>query len=188
MGKILSFFLGGLGRQVKRFHRRRDGVAAIEFALVGPIYLTLLLAMVEAGFLLIRTALLDDATSQAAKFIYIGEAGSGEVEPEEIVTFVCDKVGAFVGECEENISLEATPVSNFTDLPDTDAQCQDNASEEDFEVPLFNTGSANSIMFLRICVTTDIIMPGLGFGLQMTQTDTGRYQLISSTAFVNEPF
>lgn len=167
--------------------RRQEGAAALEFAMVGPLMIALLMSMIETGLLYTRIALLDDATSRAAKMVYVGSASGGEVDQEDIEDFICDAVGVFVTDCATNITVELSPITDFDDFPDTDVQCR----HTDIEVePLvgFNPGGGNTIVFMRVCTMTNVVTPGLGIGLQMSKDDENRVRIVSSVAFMNEPF
>lgn len=172
-----------------RFIRDRKGVAALEFALIGPIHLALLLAMLETGFIMMKIALLDLGVATAAKQIYIGAATSGTVSQADIKNFVCTHVEALQSDCADNLIVELTEVSAFGEVPDTAAVCQEAGAAVDIEPTVsFNPGLGSSVMYMRICLTTDVIFPGIGSGLSMTKTDNGKYEFVSTTAFMNEPF
>ena len=42
-------------------------------------------------------------------------------------------------------------------------------------------------MFVRACMITDPIFPGLGINLGLRKDKSGSYQLVTYTAFMNEP-
>ena len=46
---------------IKRFARDNRGVAAVEFALIAPIFLALILSLFETGWLMTKIALADNA-------------------------------------------------------------------------------------------------------------------------------
>lgn len=171
----------------RRFGCNQRGTAAIEFALLGPLHLALILSMMEAGLLFAKIALLDHAMGRASKFIYTGAAAGGTVTSADIEEFICDYVGIFMGECTGNITVELTPISDFNAPPDAAAVCRD--TDVDLEPTVaFSGGAPNAIMYMRTCITTDVITPGLGLGLALTKTDGNKYQLVSAMAFANEPF
>ena len=172
-----------------RFSRDRSGVTAIEFALIGPIHIALLLSMMETGLILTKVALLDLGVSQASKSIYIGAATNGSVSRDDIKRSVCDYVDRVQPDCFSNLIIELTEISDFDEPPSPDVQCQEVGSDEDIEPTVtYNPGSTSSVVYLRVCLTTNIVFPGIGAGLHMTKTDTGKYEIVTATAFMNEPF
>ncbi|WP_306150603.1 MULTISPECIES: TadE/TadG family type IV pilus assembly protein [unclassified Roseibium] len=175
----------------RRFWTKRDGATAIEFALIGMPFFLLFLSCFEMGLLFIRMTMLDHAVNTTSKTVYIGAITQGladnTVSREDFEEDICEIVGLVVPDCVNNLTIELIEISSLIDLPDTDAVCVD-ASSDFRPVVTFNPGSANSIVFMRACLTTDIYTPGLGFGLALSKTVNNRYEMVSSMAFMNEPF
>jgi len=184
--------------------RDRSGVTAVEFAIVGPIFLALIFATFEAGLLFLRIALLDWAVSDLTKQIYIGaitrDTGAGD-SVDDLEQFVCERVGLVVPTCIDDITIELTALPNLTSNPPTDPVCA-NSQEALKPAVSFQTGIPNQAMFVRVCVTTDLVAPimlelagskaaGQKIGFDLTQTnangEAGRFQIVSSTVFMNEP-
>lgn len=165
------------------FLKNARGAAAIEFAFVGPIFFVLLFSMVETGWLMVRSSALDNAVSQTARLIYTGKAPSKSA----VETAICDQVTVFRN-CSANVNVETIVIDNFWDVPESQADCRDAADEEYQPVTRYATGGSTDIVLMRVCLTTDVIIPGLGVGLALPKTDTGRIQMISSLAFMNEPY
>ena len=172
-----------------RFARDRRGVAAIEFALIGPLHIALLLSMMETGLIFTKVSLLDLGISEASKSIYIGAATNGVVTRDDIKRTVCKYVDNVQSDCFSNLIVELTEISDFDDPPSSDVQCQEVGSDEDIEPTVtYNPGSTSSVVYLRVCLTTEVMFPGIGAGLHMHKTDTGKFEIVTATAFMNEPF
>ena len=170
-----------------RLKRCDNGTAAVEFAMIIPVYLALVLSILEIGWISTKMAMLDYATSNAAKFIYIGAASTGSPTKDQIEQYICDKAIVF-GNCKDNILIEATTISDFNSFPNTNAQCKDSANPHIKPTVSYNTGGSSEIVYMRICVSTDLFTPYLGYGLALPKTAQGRYQIVAAVAFVNEPF
>lgn len=172
-------------RPVKRLSREQSGATAVEFAMVGPLFFALIFSMLETGIMISRVSLLDNAMANAAKLVYTGQAP----EQEDIQEEICGKAFMF-NNCEENVHVELTVIDDDWNAPDTDAECRDSEVEDEELQPAtrYSTGNTSEIIFMRVCVTTDIVTPGIGVGLSLPKTDTGRFQIVSSMTFMNEPF
>lgn len=172
-----------------RFSRDRSGVTAIEFALLGPLHIALLLSMMETGLILTKVSLLDLGISQAAKSVYIGAATRKEVGVDDIKRSVCEYVSLVQSDCFSNLIVELTEISDFDDPPSTEAECQEVGADEDLQ-PLvtYEPGGSSSVVYLRVCLTTSVIFPGIGVGEHMHKTSTGKFEIVTATAFMNEPF
>ena len=176
-------------RQGKRFFRSLSGTAAIEFAMIAPVFFGLVFSAFEIGFLFVRVAMLDHAVAAVSKSVYIGSVTHGAVTSDDLKTSVCDYMSAVVPGCASEVTVELSQINSLSDLPATGAVCRDSTTDINPSTS-FNPGAANSIVFLRVCVTVDLLTPGLpySFGNNLTKTDSGRYEVVSSMAFMNEPF
>lgn len=163
--------------------KNQTGTAAVEFALIGPIFFALLFSMIETGWLMTRMVMLDQAVAESSRLIYTGKAPTKEA----LETAICEEALVF-SDCINNIHVEATTITDFGSLPDHAADCVDTKDSAYNPSTTYSSGSGSEIVFLRVCVTTDILIPGIGIGLSMPKTSTGRYQMVTSTAFMNEPF
>ena len=171
-----------------RFWACRRGVTAVEFALVAPIFFATIFALFEAGLLMIKISLLENAVDQAGRKIYTGAAISdATVTVDSLKASICDRT-VLIQECLSNITLEATTLTSLGDLPATGATCQDSMSGAVSPLVDYNPGSGSEVSFVRVCVTTGILTPFLGLGLALPKNAQGRYEIISSLTFVNEPF
>lgn len=177
------------GSLLSRFRRSRRGSAGIEFAIIGPVHIALMLGMIETGMILAKTTLLDLGVSAATKYVYVGAAASGTVTRADIKNEVCKFVSKLQPDCYENLIVELTEITDFGDTPENAVQCQEAGADDDIEPTVtFRPGGSSDIMYMRICLTTNIMFPGVGAGLALTKTTEGNYEIVSSTAFVNEPF
>lgn len=168
---------------LKRWNRRQDGATAVEFAIIAPVFFALIFSMVETGWIMTKASMLDHAVGKSARLIYTGQApDQGTLEQ-----LICDEAYVF-SNCRENIVVELVTVDDFTSIPDTAATCTDASTATIAPVTTYTSGAGGEIVFMRVCITTDVMVPGLGLGMQMAQTDSGRFQMVSSMAFMNEPF
>ncbi|MEO1100357.1 MAG: TadE/TadG family type IV pilus assembly protein [Pseudomonadota bacterium] len=168
---------------LKPFWRSERGATAVEFAMVGPVFFAILFSMIETGWMMAKTAVLDEAVAVISRQIYTGQAPTKAA----IEAAICEKAFVF-HDCVNNINVEITPISAFSAPPTTDVECLDSADTSFTPAVNYATGSESQTMFMRVCITTDVLTPGLGVGLALGKTSTGRFQLVSSTAFQNEPF
>ena len=143
--------------------------------------------MVEAGFLFTKIALVDNAVAAVSKEIYVGTASANGITYEELEQKICENIILSGDNCTDNLMLELTEVVSLADLPDTDAECE--YSDIDITPAVsYNPGGSSSLVFMRVCFVTNILTPGIGLGFHLPKTDDDKFSIISSTAFVNEPF
>ena len=178
-------------RLLAALSRDKRGVTSVEFALLAPVFFAMLFSLFEVGILLTRMAMVDHAVNVVSKQVYTGVVTkgveTGTLSQSDLEAAVCDVTGMVIPDCASEITVELTEITSLSELPTSDATCEDASLDLDPAVN-FNPGVANSVVFMRVCLTVDLITPGLGFGLNLAKTSTDRYELISSAAFLNEPF
>ena len=165
-----------------RFRRNRDGVAAIEFAMVAPLVFALLFSTIEAGWIMTQSMMLDTAVNRASRKIQIGGTATTY---EQFRKAVCDGAVVLVN-CEKNLTLELTPIDKSADFPTTTAPCYDRKLDAT-PITAYNVGNGSQIIYGRACVVVDPLTPGLGFALSMPRDASGGMRLTARFAFVNEP-
>lgn len=170
-----------------RLVRDESGVSAIEFGILAPIFLTLFFAVFEIGFLFTKMGVMDYAMQKAAKKVYIGQASSGTVTHADLEQTICDHI-FFAGQnCTSNLNLELIEISDLSDVPSAAVECQDQVLDINPTVK-YNPGTANTTVFMRACMMTDVLTPGVGYGMNLPLAASGKFALVTSTAFKNEPF
>lgn len=61
-------------RRLHRLLAQSQGTASIEFALIGPVFISLLLGIVVAGLLMLSRAAIQTAAAQTARCVALGSA------------------------------------------------------------------------------------------------------------------
>jgi len=174
--------------RLRRFAGARKGAAAVEFALVAFPFFVLVMSVVEVGMLFLKFALVDNAVSDAARMIRTGQVQGQDFDQNDFIDLVCAGLDTLV-RCEGNVTAEVRTITSFNDVPTDTATCRDGGEEPDeIPDPVFNPGGTGDVIFARVCLTTRIYTPGLGFGAALQRGDRGRYSIVSSLVFRNEPF
>ncbi|MEX5726868.1 Flp pilus assembly protein TadG [Rhodovulum iodosum] len=167
-----------------RWFGRDDGNATIEFVILFPVFITLMLSCFESALLMTRQVMLERALDMAVRGLRLGRWPN--IEHDEFKQIVCDRAG-IIPQCNEVLMVELRAIPKTTwDLPSPAATCV-NRDEPIQPMTSFLQGPENELMLVRACVKADPFFPGTGLGLQLSQTDDGGYALISTSTFVNEP-
>ena len=175
-------------RILRKLRKDKGGVAAIEFAMLFPIFLALSFFILESSWYFTRVIMFDNSVRQLTKDIYINSVGTSGLTATDLEKQICDNFFLSGPDCETNLVLELTEVVGLTTLPTDEAECISFDADNQVVRPVvgFNVGIETSTIFLRACYSTEFFFPGLGFALRVATTDN-RHNIISSTAFVNEP-
>ena len=108
------------GRCLRRFARRQDGAAAVEFAFIAVPFLALLFAILETALVFFAGQTLEAAVSDSARLVMTGQAQTGVSPTTGTVGFnktdfknaVCDRVyGLF--DCQSKLYVDVRSYSDF---------------------------------------------------------------------------
>jgi hypothetical protein len=167
----------------RRWCRREDGTATIEFVILFPVFMVLFLSAFEIGLYMVRQVMLDRATDIAVRSLRLGQWD--DPTHEKIKDYICE-LSMILPDCDENLRLNLSPVSetSWTYSPGSEI-CVDKT--EEINEPTFLPGIQHEMMMMHVCALQRPLFPTTGLGLQMPRQDNDHYALISLTAFVNEP-
>jgi len=90
-------------RIIQRFHKKEEGQALVEFALVLPILLILLLGIFEFGNIFFSYLVIQNASRDAARY---GTVAATDLEMEQVIMRKTDVLK------EDNITVTITPVES----------------------------------------------------------------------------
>ena len=120
--------------------RCEDGSAAVEFALVIPAFLALVMSIMELGMIFLQMTVVDGAVAETSRLIRTGQAAS--LTQDELIDSFCGSVSGFVS-CGSNVTAEVRVIDTFSDIPTAGATCRD-GDETPEEQPDVNFDSAAS--------------------------------------------
>jgi Flp pilus assembly protein TadG len=169
---------------MKRFRSDSSGSAVVEFALVGPIFFGLLFSVLEIGWVMAKTMMLEMAMEQTVRELRIGRPQG--YTHNDVKTLICNRSYVFRSSCTDNIIVELIPVAMGAALPADNARCIDRGVKTK-PVVRFDPGKRSEMVFIRACATTALMTPGLGLGLQLDWNGDKGYYITTQTAFLNEP-
>jgi Flp pilus assembly protein TadG len=166
-------------RRIADYIRRQDGVAAIEFAMVGPPFIALLLAIFETGIAFFAQQILQTAAIQASRTIMTGQVQTTGITAAAFQQNVCDAAGKLFN-CNKvmvNVQTQASfgaalpsPISNGKAVTGTN----------------FKPGVAGDIVIVQVYYEWPIITGPLNFTL--ANLADGNDLLVATTAFRNEHY
>jgi hypothetical protein len=168
-----------------RFRRDERGTASLEFVLVAPFFLGIMIFSIELGFVTMRATFLERGLDMAVREVRLGTGTAPQ--HDDIKQIICDNT-IIINDCASNLQLEMRPadIRNFTALDQT-ADCTDQA-EPAKPVREFVPGQQNELMLLRACLKYNPLFPASVLGSQLINNDSsGQAALIATTAFVQEP-
>jgi Flp pilus assembly pilin Flp len=76
----------------RRFRRNGRGSAAVELALVAPVFFALLFAIIETGVMFFASQQLETITQESARMILTGQAQTASYTQAQFQNYVCSQI------------------------------------------------------------------------------------------------
>jgi Flp pilus assembly protein TadG len=169
-------------KTLRRFRRNRRGSAAVEFALVAPVFFALLFAIIETAIVFFAGQVLETVTQDSARMILTGQAQTTGYSQSDFKTYVCGKI-IVLFDCVTGISIDVQSYSAFSSVSIADPI----DGGKNFVAPNnYNPGGPGDIVVVRLFYQWPLIVTGLGYNIANL---TGSKRLLTATAaFRNEPY
>ena len=182
-----------VAKVLRRFRRNRRGSAAVEFALVAPLFFGLLFAIIETGMVFFATEVLETVTQDSARVIQTGQAmmpggvsatQTGPLTAAQFQQYVCTQIPALFS-CDkiyidvESFSPSQAWPASFSNQIDSNGNFVTGNLQ-------YNTGGPCDVVIVRLFYQWPLFVTGLGFDL--SNLSGGKRLLWSSAAFRNEPY
>jgi Flp pilus assembly protein TadG len=178
--------IGGAARRTVAALRDRKGSTAVEFALVAPPFIALMLSTFEVGWFYFAASQVDAATIATARLVRTGQVQEAGFDKQDFFNAVCPTVQVF-GDCDETLTVEVTVFNSFAELAADNAPvvCSNDALADIADLS-YTPGTDNSIVRLRVCLLYKTLNPTIG--VNVSETADGKRRVFGSYIFQNEPF
>jgi Flp pilus assembly protein TadG len=165
-------------RAMRRFTRKEDGAAAIEFGMVAAPFLALFFAIFETIFVMYGSMALENAVADSSRLIMTGQAQTQGMGQSAFKEAVCTRVyGLF--DCQNGVHVDVKSYPSFASVDltnplDANGNFQNNQT--------YQPGVAGDIVVVRLFYQWPIY-------ISLLQNMAGNKRLLVATAaFRNEPF
>lgn len=166
--------------RLARLARNNRATTTVEFAIIGPIMLLLLLAVVENGMALFSQSVLDNATRDAARLSLTGQSQNGGTS---FATQLCNEISGYLS-C-ANLSYRIQTGSTFSSLSPNITTGTGGVLTGFSTYPSSVTGgNSGDFVLVQVVYKRNYIVPWVGKLLSANGAD----QIITTAAFENEPF
>jgi len=162
------------------FNRR--GSAAVEFALVAPIFFALLFAIIETAMVFFAGQLLETATQDSARYIMTGRAQNASYTQAQFKTYVCSQVNVLF-DCANGVYVDVQAYPQFSSV---NVAAPIDSSGNFVATMQYNPGNAGDIVVVRLFYQWPLFVTKLGYNI--ANLNNGNRLLTATAAFKNEPF
>jgi Flp pilus assembly protein TadG len=169
---------------VRQLASSRDGSTTVEFALILPVLVLLMMGTIQVSMIMLAGRHLENAIGDLGRMVRTGQAQGQKMTQAQFRTNLCSKIAPLMQCDESNLFLEVRELASFgAALQD---QPVDATSGSFSRQPVFELGSAGRIVLVRAIYRYPLWVPVVGSSL--SDLPNGKRLLASAAAFRNEPF
>jgi Flp pilus assembly protein TadG len=170
-------------RPRRSWRRHEGGAAAIEFAIIAPVFFFLMFVIAETALVFIAEQVMDNAVFETARLIRTGQVQNAGMSQADFRQQVCDRIAVFINCNSSNFYMDVKSYASFSAM--TTSRPLDN-TDHFVNPPAFQFGTPNEIVVVRVYYqwpSTPIL------GHQWLNALSNGRQLIGAwAAFCNEPY
>jgi Flp pilus assembly protein TadG len=170
-------------RLAGRLRRDERGAAAVEFAIIAPIFFFLMFVIAETAMIFIAEQVMDNAVFETARLVRTGQAQNANMSKTQFRNAVCAKMSVFVNCNSSNFYLDVKSYATFGDVQMSNPTKPDETFQDE---GAYSFGSPSDIVVVRAYYQwpTNKI-----FGnLSLKNMANGKRLIGSFAAFRNEPY
>lgn len=174
-----------LAAWMRRARRRqgREGVAAIEFAMVAIPFLMMIFAILELGMVFVIDSMLETATTQSGRLVRTGQADQQKFTAARFKSELCDRMTLFKTDCASRATVDVRVIPQFA-APDPPEPITN--GQIDPAKAIYDGGNPGDLVLVRVWYVHPLITPLLNQAT--SRVGAGKVLLMSATAFRNEPW
>ena len=173
--------IASLQKTWRRFRRSRRGSAAVEFAIVAPVFFGLLFAIIETSIMFFADQVLENITQNSARYIMTGQAQAASFTQSQFKTYVCNQIPALFACGNVFVDVRSYPAFTSVTLPN-----QIDGGGNFINNMQYNPGAGSDMVVVRLFYQWPIFVTGLGYNI--ANLSGGKRLLVATAAFRNEPF
>jgi Flp pilus assembly protein TadG len=171
-------------KRLLRFRVARRGSAAIEFAIVAPIFIGLLISILETGIFFFAQNILQAAAVQSSRLILTGQAQTSNLTQSQFSGDVCPSIQALFT-C-SNLMIDVQSYSSFSGANVSTPTLTYNAQGNVSNSWSYNLGTPGQIVVVRLMYQWPLITGPFAF--IVPNLSNGTSQIMGVTAFRVEPY
>jgi Flp pilus assembly protein TadG len=181
---------------LSRFRRSRAGSAAVEFALVAPVFFALLFAIIEVAIMFFASQVLETITQDSARALMTGQAQTGQVaacaDPVSGAPAACNQSTFQAYACTQipalfscnNLYVDVESYSSFSNVViNSQIDGSGNFTSGNMQ---YSPGGPGDTVVVRMFYQWPLFVTGLGFNI--SNLSGNKRLLVATSAFQNEPY
>jgi Flp pilus assembly protein TadG len=170
-------------RRISRFLRDRRGSSAIEFAIIAPIFIGLLISILEMGIYFFAQNVLQAAAVESGRLFLTGQAQASNLSQSRFASDVCPYVQALFS-C-TGLMIDVNTYTSFAGTNVSAPTLTFNTQGQVTNTWNYNLGTAGEIMVVRLMYQWPVITGPFAFIIP--NPTNGTSLIMGVTAFKVEP-
>ena len=182
-----------------RFFRSQEGTAAIEFALISPVVLLLIMGTIEMSVMMLAQNVIESATFIASRTSKTGFVAEGQTRENTILREINNIAGVMLNT--DNVIITRTAYDEFGDIgqPEPFIDANDNKKHDegenytdvngnnryDTDMGTAGSGTAGEVVVYTVTYPWHFATPLVG---TILGNEHGILNLVARTVVRNEPF
>ncbi|MBU6463053.1 MAG: pilus assembly protein [Bradyrhizobium sp.] len=174
---------------LRRFRRNRRGSAIIEFALIAPVFIALLFAIIETSLMFFASEALQTINENAARLIKTGQAQAAYPDVGTYLTSVICSPTPVLFTCNSTngsangISVDIKSYSSFQNVS---ISSQIQGGNFDTSTLSYSLGGSCDVVVARLFYQWPLFVTGLGYNI--SNLNGNKRLLVATAVFRNEPY
>jgi Flp pilus assembly protein TadG len=172
--------------------RTNSGSAAVEFAMVAPVFLLLTFAILETSMVFFADMILDNGVMTTGRLIRTGQAQNASMTQTQFRDALCDQVKIMLSCDPTKLLIDVRSFTNFANSAYPPAL--DGAGNLNPNLNAYQPGASseaagsNPIVLVRVLYKWQLYTPLFAQYFENMGTGSGTRLIGFSVAFKNEPF
>ena len=178
--------LPALSKAVRRFSNNRRGSAAVEFALVAPMFFALIFAILETALYFFAGQVLEIGTQDTARLLFTNQA-QGVMSQQQFHDNLCNRISVLMS-C-SSLYVDVKSFSSFTAITSSDLADPIDSSGNFVNNFTYQSSNPGDTVVVRAFYQWPLFVTGLGYNIANIGrgTSSSSRLLTATAAFRVEP-
>jgi len=176
---IISFAV--VTKRLRSFRRSQDGSAAVEFAMIAPMFFALIFAVIETGMVFMAGQVLETGVEDGARLVYTSQTTSAA----DFKSTICNRVSMLLDCAKLDIDVRSyDPGATITITDPIDSSGRYVSNGFVYQPPTYSASSpSNKTVVVRAFYQWPLYVTGLGYNIANIDRGTAtNKRLLAATA------
>lgn len=180
-----------LNKALRRFRRNRRGSAAIEFALIAPLFFVMLFAIMETALIFFAAQVLETGTQDSARLMLTNQALNTGMTQAQFTADLCNRVKVLFscdGTSSSPLIVSVRSYSPGVTIPAADL-ADPIVNRVFVSNAVYQVPKSGDTVLVRAFYSWPQFVTGLGYNISNIGSDSSSYKrlLAATAAFRTEP-